>query len=81
MIIKQWIIDNLEPTKSLNYNYSAYNFKHMAERQTGVYISEDDFVELMISLDYMHRTKNHRTLFNVTSKIHGKLNDWKVGRL
>lgn len=70
---KQWITDNLRPTSNINYKFTAYNLKHMLEKQTGIYLSERDFIDAMISLGYTSKTKDHVTRFNVNSKIRGAL--------
>ena len=74
-MVKQWILNNLRPTSSINYKFTAYNLKHMLEMQTGIYLSERDFIDTM---GYTSKTKGPITRFNVNSKIRGALSGRKL---
>ena len=51
--ILQWIADNLRKTrKTPNYWHSSYGMKHLLERDTGIYMTNNQFKDAMFLSGY-----------------------------
>lgn len=76
-ICKAWIVQNLEPAKEVN-SLSSYVFKHTVQRDTGKYVSQDDFVMAMEILGYtpipIERSPSHlfKTRMRRWKRIYGR---------
>jgi hypothetical protein len=65
-VTKQWIGDNLTPTKSINHRRTSYGMKHIAERTVG-YITNGVFIAAMLACGYrMQPAPGFNPSFNVS---------------
>lgn len=48
----KWCKTYLKPTKCANNRHTSYGLKHMLQRDTGIYITNDQFKDLMLTLGY-----------------------------
>ena len=51
-IIMNWIAKNLQRRKTPNMFYSSYNYKHMLENETGIYITNNQMKDAMLQAGY-----------------------------
>ena len=47
-IIMDWIVNNLYPRKTPNYDRTSYGLKHLLERDTGIYLTNNEFKDAML---------------------------------
>ena len=68
-ILKDWIDDNFHRIKIINNNRTSYGLKHILERDTGVYYSNDEFKGGMLELGYIpHDVNALNWRFNISEK-------------
>lgn len=51
-IICEWIKSSLVRRKTPNYNRTSYGLKHILERDTGIYLTNNEFKDAMLMCDY-----------------------------
>lgn len=51
-IILRWIRENIRPRKTPLPGWSSYSLKHMLERDTGLYTTNDQFKDAMLRCGY-----------------------------
>lgn len=47
-----WITQNISPRTTANYNWSSYAMKHVLERRTNIYMSNNQFKEAMMACGF-----------------------------
>ena len=47
-IVMDWIVNNLVPRKTVLYESSSYGLKHILERDTGIYLTNNEFKDAML---------------------------------
>lgn len=53
-----WVKTMLLPRKSVNNKHTSYGLKHIFSRQTGIYVTNNQFKDLMITCGYNPANKN-----------------------
>lgn len=48
----QWIKENIEPMNSPNLSQSSYYLKHILEHSTGIYLTNNQFKDLMLKCGF-----------------------------
>ena len=51
-LVYQWIEDNLIRRKTPNYNVTSYGLKHDLERDTKIYLTNNEFKDAMLMCGY-----------------------------
>lgn len=51
-IVMDWIRDNLLPRKTILYERTSYGLKHLLERDTGIYLTNNEFKDAMLFAGY-----------------------------
>lgn len=51
-IVLAWIKSELKPRKTPNTNHSSYSLKHVFERDTGIYMTNNQFKDAMLLCGY-----------------------------
>ena len=51
--VLNWIAENILPIKSANYRSSSYGLKHMLTRDTGIYLTNNQFKHAMALSGYL----------------------------
>lgn len=51
-IVCKWIKSKLTPIKSPNYERTSYGLKHILERDTGLYLTNNEFKDAMLMCGY-----------------------------
>ncbi|CAJ1185150.1 hypothetical protein [Companilactobacillus paralimentarius] len=72
-----WILDNLEPSKGINQNYSSYGLKHFFSNDEvdGFYIKNGAFKGAMLVAGFKVANKDFQNWnFNIKTKSITKLN-------
>ena len=60
-LLKEWINVNITPRKTPLKDHTSYSLKHIFTRDTGVYVTNDQFKEAMLQCGYYpvdSKTKN-----------------------
>ena len=71
--IKQWVENALTRTKNVNSNASgSYGLKHICESSIGVYVSNQEIIDVMTDLGFEKRKYGINYDFNI-SKIVNKV--------
>lgn len=71
--IKQWVENALTRTKNVNSNASgSYGLKHICESSIGVYVSNQEIIDVMTELGFEKRKYGVNYDFNI-SKIVNKV--------
>ena len=71
--IKQWVENALTRTKNVNSNASSsYGLKHICESSIGVYVSNQEIIDVMTELGFEKRKQGINYDFNI-SKIVNKV--------
>jgi hypothetical protein len=71
--IKQWVENALTRTKNVNPNASgSYGLKHICESSIGVYVSNQEIIDVMTELGFEKRKQGINYDFNI-SKIVNKV--------
>ena len=52
IIVSQWIDEAFVPIKSANKRYTSYGLKHLLERKTGIYLTNNQFKDAMLREGY-----------------------------
>lgn len=79
--IKAWCENALRPVKNINNNApSSYGLKHICEQSIGVYVSNDEFKEVMKELKFKH-TKGINHNYNISKIIDRVVFSKKLGNL
>ena len=52
VICKKWVEDNIVSRKTKNDRHSSYGIKHDLERDTGIYMTNNQFKDLMLICGY-----------------------------
>lgn len=47
-IVRDWILQNLCPRKTVLYDRTSYGLKHLLERDTGIYLTNNEFKDAML---------------------------------
>lgn len=55
-----WFNEHIAPIKSPNYRHSSYGLKHMLEKETSVYMTNNQFKHMMLMNGY--KPKDHNDL-------------------
>ena len=53
IMTEQWIRDNLRPRKTPLYERTSYGIKHLLERDTDIYLTNDQFKYAMLTCGYI----------------------------
>ena len=60
----EWIGENIHAARTDNLYQSSYCLKHLFERDTGIYVSNNDFKRIMVKMGFIivpfHRLKFRR---------------------
>lgn len=51
-IICEWIRSNFIRTKTANFDKSSYGLKHILEDDTGIYLTNNEFKDVMLMCEY-----------------------------
>jgi hypothetical protein len=51
-IVFNWIAENISPRKTPLLDYTSYGLKHILERDTGIYMTNNEFKDAMLSCGY-----------------------------
>lgn len=62
-------LNNQKKIKTINYSRSSYGYKHLVEKWSGQYISNEDFIEALRILGIKHKRANERNYYVALSKI------------
>lgn len=66
--LRNWIKENLKPIKNINSNYSSYGLKYLYEKDTGEYVSNDEFKGGMLEAGFIpDNVKNLNWYFNISN--------------
>jgi hypothetical protein len=52
-----WARYNLEPTKTYSNRHTSYGLKHLLEQETGVYMTNNQFKDMMLTIGYIPKDK------------------------
>lgn len=52
MAVSEWIKENLEPAAKPLMRYTSYGLKHMLEKDTGIYLTNNEFKDAMLLAGY-----------------------------
>lgn len=67
--LKEWIYDNLNCRKSINYKHSSYGLKHIAEKGIDEYVSNGEFIGAMIEAGYeIKQISSLNASFNISER-------------
>ena len=47
-MVEAWILTNIEPRVSANKHHTSYGIKHLLERDTGIYMTNNAFKDAML---------------------------------
>lgn len=53
-IVVKWICYNFYPVTALNYSHGSYGLKHILQRDTGIYLTENQFKDAMRICGFKH---------------------------
>jgi hypothetical protein len=70
-LCKKWIKHNCLQTKTIRPKLGSYQFKHIVERNCGVYISNGAFIQAAIELGYDYKPCGINADFNMTASRRG----------
>lgn len=48
----EWIDENILPRKTANRKHSSYRLKHLLEKDTKIYLTNNEFKDAMLIMDY-----------------------------
>lgn len=51
-VVFDWIYENIRPIKSPNKHHTSYGIKHILERDTGIYLTNNEFKDAMMQCFY-----------------------------
>lgn len=51
-VVQEWIRDTFNPIKSYNKKHSTYLLKHLLERKTGVYLTNNQMKDALLNMGY-----------------------------
>ncbi len=51
-LVKEWIYENITPRNTPLYSSSSYALKHVLERDTGIYMTNNQFKDAMLTYGY-----------------------------
>lgn len=51
-MVSEWIRSNIIRTKTPNYDKTSYSLKHIFEKDTGLYLTNNEFKDAMMLCDY-----------------------------
>ena len=57
-VVLAWIRNNLRPRKTPNLYHTSYGLKHVLERDTGIYVTNNQFKDAMLICGYHPRDAN-----------------------
>ena len=57
-IVYRWIDMNLFPRKTTLTSYTSYGIKHILERDTGIYLTNNEFKDAMLMCGYKPTNPN-----------------------
>lgn len=57
-IVMDWIANNIHPRKTVLYDNSSYGLKHILERDTGIYLTNNEFKAAMLFAGYAPANPN-----------------------
>lgn len=69
--IREWLLQNIAPRKTLNDDAYSYGLKHMAERVLGGYVSNGELIAAAITAGYPYRRSSAASpnaLFGMSSR-------------
>ena len=67
--LKNWIENNFYSRKTMNNQHTSYGLKHILERDTGMYFTNDEFKGGMIEMGYTpHDTRELNWRFNISER-------------
>lgn len=65
----QWLDENAEHRKSINYNFTSYWLKHRVEKfSRNHYVSNGSLIVAAILLGYAFKSRGHNAFFNMKLK-------------
>jgi len=51
-IVQEWIRDTFNPIKAYNHKHSTYALKHLLERKTGIYLTNNQMKDALLNMGY-----------------------------
>lgn len=50
--VMTWIRENIIPRKAVNHGHSSYGMKHILQKATGIYLTNNEFKDAMLLCGY-----------------------------
>ena len=67
--VKKWIREGLIPTNRFDRMHNSYALKHMLERQTGIYMTNNQFKDAMLECGFLPSKLNEQNwCFKISKK-------------